>query len=99
MSLVLIKLGKYLYGKESTTKRISISKSGSKEKLFKNYSTYNNMNIGSEEVPITPNKLFNNKLSQYYKISFPSAVSSLVPIHQKVAPHQRMPTINSIFFI
>lgn len=49
--------------------------------------------LALEEAPINPNKWFNNKLSQYYKLQF----FSLVTIPQEVVPHQGVPTIDSIF--
>lgn len=46
MSLVTIKVGTCVYGKQGTTEWDSISKSGSKDRFLKNYSTYNDMNTG-----------------------------------------------------
>lgn len=46
MSLVQIEVGTCVCGKQGTTEWDSISKSGTKDKLFKNYSTYNDMNTG-----------------------------------------------------
>lgn len=70
MSLVPIKVGTCVYGKQGTTKWESISKSGSKDTFFKNFFTYEDMNMTSEEAPINPNKWFNNKLSQIINYSF-----------------------------